>query len=809
MNRFFSITLLFLFVATSPSYGQTWFSEEGLPAGMAGFSQALAIDGSTIIATRTGASILYPSPTSQKGGVFIYEKSSDGWDIVQTLIPNSVDIGDRFGHDIAFNEYTLAVSAPMAMNGCGLVHTFRRDNASAPWQYHSALAHPSCRNGGRLGWSLAFDNATLIAGAPGDKESSGHVVSYELNQDNRWEPVMIRRNPKDGTLFGESIAVSEDGLLVGAPGDDYDTGIVHAYKRGGETPDGTLKPSGHDISLFGLEIAVQGDIALISAPGMRIRERGSESPEAGSVQVFTYTKNKWKRGKKLTLPRENGESSRMERGFGAALGIQGNQAWVGAPNAGSLGGSVYIYDTQNDWEVAQILTTRPLAPQATFGSQLAVSETMAVIGAPRADFGEGRGIVYMQSENGWQEDAPLSDNGRNIEAITGEAQKCIDGQANMFSCEKVDLLSFLPIKDIGGETGVIVNDIWGWTDPETGNEYAIIGRSNGVSFIDVTDPSMPVYLGNLPATEGSTPNHWRDVKVYKNHAFVVADGVGKHGMQIFDLTTLRSVQNRPATFKETVLYEPIYSAHNVIINDDTGFAYIVAASAGGETCGGGYHMVDVKNPVEPVFAGCFSDPSSGAGGNHIHDAQCVLYDGPDQDYQGKEICFGANASVFSIADVTDKKNPVTVSALDYPNVAYVHQGWLTKDKKYFYINDEGDEVSGIVDATRTLIWDVTDLDDPVYLKAYMGTTQASDHNFYVKDDLMYQSNYASGLQIIDVSDPVNPREVAHFDTVPWGDNAPGFSGSWSNYPYFESGTILVSSITEGLFLLKKVPEQLP
>ncbi len=68
---------------------------------------------------------------------------------------------------------------------------------------------------------------------------------------------------------------------------------------------------------------------------------------------------------------------------------------------------------------------------------------------------------------------------------------------------------------------------------------------------------------------------------------------------------------------------------------------------------------------------------------------------------------------------------------------------------------------------------------------------------------MYQSNYASGLRVLDISDPGNPREVGFFDTTPGLSNGPGYSGSWSNYPYFKSGTIAVSSVGEGLFLLRK------
>ena len=107
------------------------------------------------------------------------------------------------------------------------------------------------------------------------------------------------------------------------------------------------------------------------------------------------------------------------------------------------------------------------------------------------------------------------------------------------------------------------------------------------------------------------------------------------------------------------------------------------------------------------------------------------------------------------------------------------------------------------------MWDIDDLDDPILAKEHIGETEASDHNLYVRGRFMYQSNYVAGLRVIDISDRENPVEVGYFDTVPWGENDPGFAGSWSNYPFFESGTIVVSSIKEGLFLLKKREELVP
>jgi choice-of-anchor B domain-containing protein len=98
---------------------------------------------------------------------------------------------------------------------------------------------------------------------------------------------------------------------------------------------------------------------------------------------------------------------------------------------------------------------------------------------------------------------------------------------------------------------------------------------------------------------------------------------------------------------------------------------------------------------------------------------------------------------------------------------------------------------------------VSDIDDPVVVGEYVSENKASDHNLYIKGNLMYQSNYQSGLRMFDVSDPAKPVPVGHFDTVPVGEDGPGFGGSWSNYPFFRSGTLVVTSGSEGLFVLKK------
>jgi choice-of-anchor B domain-containing protein len=255
-------------------------------------------------------------------------------------------------------------------------------------------------------------------------------------------------------------------------------------------------------------------------------------------------------------------------------------------------------------------------------------------------------------------------------------------------------------------------------------------------------------------------------------------------------------------FEETAVYDGVFSSHNIVINEETGFAYAVGSNSGGETCGGGLHMIDVSSPQSPMFAGCHAEEGTGRrGAGYTQDVQCVVYRGPDAEHAGREICVGSNEDAIVLSDVTDKANPTTLSTARYADYGYVHQGWLSEDHRYFYQNDEADEYTNQVSRTRMLVWDLTDLDDPVLAAEHLGPTGAIDHNIYVHEGLIYHSNYTFGVRILDISDPLSPREVGYFDTVPEHDET-NFDGSWSTYPYFESGLFVVTSKDEGLFVLR-------
>lgn len=796
MKRYaYGLVLALLFTSLT-AYGQTMYSASGSQG--LGFGGAIAISDQQIL---VGSSpIGWPRGEEPAGAVYLFERMDEGtWAEAGRLTSSDGRLGDNFGRAVMVQGAMAVVSAP----GSSAAYVFEKD-ASGDWQETGKLMPSEMGDGAEFGGAyMRGGNRTGTLAQAGERlvvtsynrETDHGAVHVFVKEGNQWqeEAMLTHAELEAGEGFGWAVVADGDHIFVSAHQADTNKGVVIPYTR---TAAGLWK-EGHGLtsedlegrSRFGQTIAFHDGRLFVGAPSQGM---------GGAVFVFEPTdEGQWAQVHRVDAPAPTGDVRRVS-GFGSALALSGETLLVSA-----RGQAVYAYALSGGMAEASGMLMPDYDNQSAFGMGLAVEDHVAAVGTPGADYEEGIATVYERNPdtNEWTPVSMLVDDPSFLTSINGNQVDCEEGKADVFDCDGVDLISFMSIPDLASERGVKMTDIWGWEDPETGHEWVLQARTEGVSFVNISDPYNPVYVGQLLKTESSPGSAWRDVKVYKDHAFVVADGAAEHGIQIFDLTQLRDVkpEDMPVTFDMTAHYTGVHSTHNIVINEETGFAYAVGNRAGGETCAGQLHMVNIQDPQNPEFVGCFSHPNAGG----THDSQCVIYEGNDSNYQGREICFNSNSSSFIIADVTDKENPVTVAHTDYPNLAYTHQGWLTEDHRYFYMNDELDELNGNVEGTRTLIWDVEDLEDPILVQEFMLNNKASDHNLYIRGNLMYQSNYQSGLRIIDISEPLNPKEVAHFDTVPFGEDAPGFGGSWSNYPYFKSGVIAVSSRGEGLFLVKK------
>ncbi|MDA0802725.1 MAG: choice-of-anchor B family protein [Planctomycetota bacterium] len=357
-----------------------------------------------------------------------------------------------------------------------------------------------------------------------------------------------------------------------------------------------------------------------------------------------------------------------------------------------------------------------------------------------------------------------------------------------FDSSGVALLSWFPLNTLssGANSG---NDCWGYVTPQ-GKEIAIIGLSNGTAFVDVTDPINAFQIGFI---SGPT-SLWRDIKVFGTHAYAVSEG--GQGIQVINLANADQGQ---VSLTGTVTSGGGQSTHNVALNTQSGYLY---------RCGGGSNvglrMYNLnQSATNPPFAGEWSD-------RYVHDAQVVNYtSGP---YAGKEVAFccagfnnGSGSTGLYIVDVTNKAAPVLMGSVLYPHAAYSHQGWLSEDRKWFYLGDELDEGDTVAYSTVVVI-DVSDLTDPRYLVGRHNGNTAITHNFYTHLGKLFCANYRSGLRVFDIlGNGSQLSEIAYLDTYP-GSDAAAFNGLWGVYPYFPSGTVIGSDLERGLFVMRVGPD---
>ena len=377
-----------------------------------------------------------------------------------------------------------------------------------------------------------------------------------------------------------------------------------------------------------------------------------------------------------------------------------------------------------------------------------------------------------------------------VEVIADQVP-CDNGFSGSYPCSNYDLINRVSLSTFQSD---FANDNWGWTDSETGKEYVLQGLNDGTAFVDISSPTSVRYIGKLAtATEEST---WRDIKVYNNHAFIVSEAAD-HGLQVFDLTRLRD-QTVFQQFTADATLTSFGHAHNIAINESSGYAYVIGA----DSYNGGPMFIDISSPTAPVVMGGYG------GSSYTHDAHIVIYAGPDPDYQGREILFGSNSdggdnNQVVIVDVTDKASPRLISNATYSNGGYTHQNWIDENHRYLYVGDELDE-RRFGNQTKTLVFDLEDLDNPSLHYSYAGVTSAIDHNGYTKGNSFFIANYTAGFREIDIENIASETmtEIGFFDTYPENNNN-SFNGVWNVYPYFDSGVMAISDSNRGLFLVKR------
>jgi choice-of-anchor B domain-containing protein len=448
-------------------------------------------------------------------------------------------------------------------------------------------------------------------------------------------------------------------------------------------------------------------------------------------------------------------------------------------------------------------------------SERTAREKTQLIGVPPEfrDRFEAAGFTVIVDSKGFE---VSSDESRRMQKMTAQvtateksqsAAPCVGNTSGGFPCQAVSLLSHLAF-DVLKPTSTRANDIWGYTDLNTGREYAFIGVENGVAILDITDPTAPEQVG-APTGTGTT---WRDIEIYQQFdataqrwrafAYVTSDNTPADPLMMLDLSGL------PNGVERIDFTSDHRSAHtNYMTNADWAYGISqtgetpVLAIAGSNLNSGNHRLYSLANPRAPAL---ISVSASG----YAHD----LTSFPIRDARKNTQCVNAaaqpvcqvltdfNENTFDLWDVTNPASRQLLVSQPYQNARYTHSGWWTEDGQFLFVHDELDERDFGLNTT-VRVFDMSNLRAPVLAGSWVGPTRAIDHNGYAKGNRYYFANYSEGLTVLDITNPATPTRVGFFDTFPATAEL-GFVGAWGTYPFFPSGTIAISDINTGLYLVR-------
>jgi choice-of-anchor B domain-containing protein len=320
--------------------------------------------------------------------------------------------------------------------------------------------------------------------------------------------------------------------------------------------------------------------------------------------------------------------------------------------------------------------------------------------------------------------------------------------------------------------GKQLSNIGGYVD-SLGNEYALVGHSDGLSIVNVQDPDNPFIVQEIPG-----PNSiWREVKTWQKFAYVTTEG-GSQGLQIVDLSNLPGTNLPYHTWAPTITTGVgTYTLSTIhALHIDNGYVYLYGANNGSGI--DGIVIGDLSDPWNPTTAGLYN-------GSYVHDGYvrndtvwaCHVYDG-----------------YFSAINVADKANPVQIVQQHTPN-NFTHNSWLSDNSRYLFTTDE-------VDNSFLAAYDVSDVSNIQFIdkiQSQNGGSNSVVHNTHIKNDYAVTSWYKDGVVITDVHRPQNMVNVGWFDTNALSGG--GYEGCWGVYPFLPSGNLVVSDMQEGLYVL--------
>ncbi|MDP2716901.1 FG-GAP repeat protein [Rheinheimera sp.] len=364
------------------------------------FGYSVAIDGTTAL---VGALEADAKNIKDSGAAYVYSLGAAGWQQQAKLVAEPAYAGDTLGGNVALKNHIAmlgAIKRDDKAEDAGAVFAFER--LANSWSQQQILTAADAKAGDAFGQSIALTEHFLVIGAPHsdapDKDSGSAYVYIRQNDKWQFHSKLTASDGAEGDLFGISVAIDGNTILVGADLNDEraeKAGAVYVYEFDGKHWQHQAKlmaQDGADTDIFGVRVALFGDTALISARRDDVEGVGED---AGSAYIFERTKGKWTQTQKLVAP----DGKAGDR-FANGVALSKETALISAIHHDAIGdnaGAVYVFKKQTgQWRYTSKIVAGDGVPEDRFGWNVALSDKSAIIAVPhRNDNGNASGAAYV------------------------------------------------------------------------------------------------------------------------------------------------------------------------------------------------------------------------------------------------------------------------------------------------------------------------------------------------------------------------------------------------------------------------------
>ena len=346
------------------------------------FGISVAISGTTVLVGADGHAFV-------AGRAYVFTKRATVWKQTAELKGADTVAGDDFGGSVAISGSTVVVGAFSRDNSAGRTYVFTK--TASGWIQTAELKGFDTVAGDEFGFPVVISGTTVVVGACGHARNAGRVDVFTKTAGVWKEKAELKGSDTVGVL-GYSVAISGTTVVVGA----YDRAYVFTKTASGW--DQVAELEGSDSvpdDDFGDSVAISGTTAIVGADEAAYRD-------AGRAYVFAKTASGWEQTAEL-----KGSDTVGKDQFGWSVAISGTTAIVGALNHANGAGRAYVFTkTAGVWKQTAELKGSDTVAYDSFGWSVAVSGTMAVVGA-NTQVGGGRAYVFTKRAAVWKQTAEL------------------------------------------------------------------------------------------------------------------------------------------------------------------------------------------------------------------------------------------------------------------------------------------------------------------------------------------------------------------------------------------------------------------